>query len=360
MIGRQIAHFQIEALLGAGGMGEVYLGLDSRLRRQVALKGLIEGDPRSGDLSARVLREARAAARLHHENIAGVYDVIEHDGRPFIVMEYVEGESLSARLRRGTPSVAEIQSIGRQLASALAAAHVQGVIHRDLKPGNIQVTPDGSIRVLDFGVAKLTSIRSEGEADTDTAAFEATLGGNPGTVVYMSPEQLMNKEVDGRSDIYSAGVMLFEMATGRRPFDERDPAALAVAIASQRVPAVRSINAEIPVALSDTNNSNTSSRTFLGFAFSRSMMQEARAQRGRFDLPQLWGIDTRPARRAGEQYVIEGVAAGLGGFDEHLEIGARLFLADELGQPLRAQRRLNDIGIVLGARDEAVVGHGLF
>src|SRR5207247_393722 len=162
------------------------------------------------EVRERVMREARAAARLTHPNIAGVYDVLEHDGRMFIVMEYVEGESLASLLGRQRLPLDRVRTIGRQLASALADAHAHGVIHRDLKPANIQVTRDGSIKVLDFGVAKLSPApASHTGAATDGAKVEETLPGNPGTPIYMSPEQLLSKAIDARSDIYSAGAILF-------------------------------------------------------------------------------------------------------------------------------------------------------
>src|SRR5471032_243608 len=196
-------------------MGEVFLGHDPRLERRVALKCLTAPATVSGDSHARVLREARAVARLTHPHIAGVYDVIEQDDRTFIVMEYVEGISLAAHLAGGPLPAEDVRRIGRQLASALAAAHAQGVIHRDLKPANIQVMRDGSIKVLDFGVAKLTAAIP---ATLDTTMGEApgdqTIGGSPGTPIYMAPEQLSGRPLDPRCDIYSAGLVMFLMATG--------------------------------------------------------------------------------------------------------------------------------------------------
>jgi eukaryotic-like serine/threonine-protein kinase len=248
-----VGPYHILAKLGAGGMGEVLLGHDPRLQRQVALKCLTAVEAQPGDVRARVLREARAAARLNHPNIAGVYDVLEDHGRTFIVMEYVEGETLSARLARGPMSMDEVRRVGRQLASALAAAHAQGVIHRDLKPANIQVAPDGSIKILDFGVAKLSSARAVGpDAPTEHATAEPTLTGNPGTLAYMSPEQLMKQEVDGRSDIYSAGVILFLMATGRRPFQTDDAVTYGVAVSTLAAPAAASVNPDVPADLDAT------------------------------------------------------------------------------------------------------------
>src|SRR5580765_5499803 len=233
-------------------MGEVFLGHDPRLQRRVALKCLSRTDTQTDDTRSRILREARAAARLSHPNIAAVYDVLEQDDRTFIVMEYVEGETLSRRIGRGCLPTDEVRSIGRQLASALAAAHAQGVIHRDLKPANIHITRDGSIKVLDFGVAKLSpGLTLATNADTGPAV-EATLPGSPGTPIYMSPEQLFSRSIDARSDIYSAGVILFEAATGRRPYRETGAVALAVAMTNAAAPPASSINPEVPADLTAT------------------------------------------------------------------------------------------------------------
>ena len=224
-------------------MGEVFLGHDPRLQRRVALKCLNPSGIHGDDEQARVLREARAAARLNHPNIAAVYDVLQQDDRTFIVMELVEGESLAARLSRDRIPLDQVRMIGRQLASALAAAHAQGVIHRDLKPANIHITPDGSIKILDFGVAKLAAAPSAEATDLHP---EPTIGGNPGTPNYMAPEQLFGRGVDARSDIYSAGVILYQMATGRRPYGASGAVALAVAM-SQGPPTLPStIHPDLP------------------------------------------------------------------------------------------------------------------
>jgi serine/threonine protein kinase/tetratricopeptide (TPR) repeat protein len=214
--GTQVGPYVIVRYLGRGGMGEVFLGNDPRLQRPVALKCLNRHSP-SRDRLARVLEEARAAARVNHPNVAAIYDVEEYAGRAFIVMEFVEGESLAARLRRGMFPPAHVQALGRQLAAALMAAHGKGVVHRDLKPANIHLTPAGSVKVLDFGVATASS-------ESVTTTSERLVVGDeyggvvqPGTPAYMSPEQLHGANVDHRSDIYSLGVVLFEMATGERP-----------------------------------------------------------------------------------------------------------------------------------------------
>jgi eukaryotic-like serine/threonine-protein kinase len=252
LVGESVGPYRILEKLGAGGMGEVYLGHDPRLERRVALKCLTSTAGGSADGHARVLREARAVARLTHPHIAGIYDVLEQDGRAFIVMEYVEGVSLSAHLASGPLPPAEVRLIGRQLASALAAAHAQGVIHRDLKPANIQVMRDGSIKVLDFGVARLMSSSS---TIVDTTMGEAhgvhSLGGNPGTPIYMAPEQLAGHPADVRTDIYSAGVVLFQMATGRRPYLDTMAVPLALAMSANPAPTARSINPLVPLELSE-------------------------------------------------------------------------------------------------------------
>jgi len=236
--GDHIGPYVVLGRLGVGGMGHVFLGNDTRLQRKVALKCL-SASASAAELRARILHEARAAARITHPNIAIVHDVIEHESRPFLVMEYVEGESLAALIKRERPSLERIVTFVRQLASALAAAHAKGIIHRDLKPANIQVTPDGSVKVLDFGVAHAMSAAVSGT--TTTVATGAAAGAgltvpvttatlqadrrvmHPGTPAYMSPEQMFGRAIDQRSDIYSLGVIVYEMATGHRPYSTDDP-----------------------------------------------------------------------------------------------------------------------------------------
>ncbi len=233
--GDRIGPYVVLGQLGAGGMGHVFLGDDTRLHRKVALKCL-SASASAGELRARILHEARAAARITHPNIAIVHDVVEHDERPFLVMEYVEGESLAALIRRERPPLERIVAFVRQLASALAAAHAKGIVHRDLKPANIQVTPDGSVKILDFGVAHAMSAAALSTTTSPAADLTVTLGTigggtlqadrrvmHPGTPAYMSPEQMFGREIDQRSDIYSLGVIVYEMATGHRPYATDDP-----------------------------------------------------------------------------------------------------------------------------------------
>jgi serine/threonine protein kinase len=238
--GVRIGRYVVLERLGVGGMGRVYLGDDTGLHRKVALKCLIASGS-NDDLRAKILHEAQSAARINHPNIAVVHDVVEHEGRPFLVMEYVEGESLAALLRRERPPVEKILSMGRQLASALTAAHGKGIIHRDLKPANIQVMPDGSVKILDFGVAQAMSVAAIESGDQSTTAAassgtSATLRSgrgvimHPGTPAYMSPEQMFGKPIDQRSDIYSLGVVVYEMATGHRPYSTDSPLDVVLAL----------------------------------------------------------------------------------------------------------------------------------
>ena len=223
--GTRIGPYIIVERLGRGGMGQVFLGRDHELRRKVALKCLLSSGFDHDTERARIRSEARAAAAINHPHVAAVHHVVEHGYRTFIVMEYVEGESLSARMKRGPLGLDRVVAIGRQLAGALQAAHAEGVIHGDLKPANIQITPDGSVKVLDFGIARIVHGTSLSSGMTTTigprAQAPARLVG-AGTPPYMSPEQLLGEIVDERSDVFSLGVVLFEMTTRQRPFRGTD------------------------------------------------------------------------------------------------------------------------------------------
>ena len=238
--GEHIGPYVVIERLGVGGMGHVFLGNDTRLHRKVALKCLI-ASASAEDLRSRILHEARAAARINHANIATVHDVVDHDGRPFLVMEYVEGENLATMLRRERPPIGKILAMGRQLASALAAAHAKGIIHRDLKPANIQVMPDGLVKILDFGIAQAmsmlaTEVTPRTTTDNMPLSTRGTLQGDrggkmhPGTPAYMSPEQMFGRPIDHRSDLYSLGVIMYEMATGHRPYSAEDPLDVVLAL----------------------------------------------------------------------------------------------------------------------------------
>jgi Tol biopolymer transport system component len=229
--GTRLGPYQITAPIGAGGMGEVYKAYDTRLDRTVALKVLSE--TRAGDVVAqqRFTREARAIAALSHPRICPLFDVGHHDGVDFLVMEYLEGETLSERLVSGPMPVDRAIKVAREIAEALAAAHAAGIVHRDLKPGNVMLTKSGT-RLLDFGLAKLRPATAPltDLADTDTRQPVTRSGALPGTLQYMAPEQLEGRDADPRSDIFAFGALFYEMITGRRAFEGRAPATVIAAI----------------------------------------------------------------------------------------------------------------------------------
>jgi serine/threonine-protein kinase len=224
-IGTQLGTHEITALLGKGGMGEVYRARDLKLKREVAIKILPEEFARDEDRLARFHREAELLASLNHPNIATIHDLEETGGMRYLVMELVDGETLADRIARGAVPVPEALSFASQIAEALEAAHERGIIHRDLKPANVKVTPDGKVKVLDFGLAKAFEHAAHPDlSNSPTLSMAATNAGMiMGTAGYMSPEQASAKPADKRSDIWSFRVVLFEMLTGKRLFDGGKP-----------------------------------------------------------------------------------------------------------------------------------------
>ena len=224
MVDKTLAHFHILKKLGAGGMGDVYLAQDARLGRSVALKVLSRNTESDPGGTAQLVREARAASSLNHPNVAAIYDIGEADGVRFIVMEYVDGETLSARIAGQGFDTSGILAIATQLADVLCAAHAKGITHRDIKPGNIMFTSEGQLKVLDFGLAKIQSPRSEQlSASSDSTEVTETLHHIIGTLAYMSPEQAIGRAVDHRTDIFSLGVVLYQLATSALPFTGATP-----------------------------------------------------------------------------------------------------------------------------------------
>jgi len=244
--------YQLDEVVGHGGMGVVYRAQDLRLKRTVALKMLPRELNDNPDLGRRLAQEARAAACLSHSGIATVYDFEEHAGGSFIVYEYVEGITLRSQIRPGTPTV-EILELGIQLADALASAHEHGIVHRDLKPENIMVKQEGGAsrtEILDFGLAKLhqpiSSAPKSPDTPTESTLVNTALGLLVGTVNYMSPEQLEGEPVDARADIYTLGVVLYEMATGTNPFVGKTPTSTIANILKQEPPPVTERNMVVP------------------------------------------------------------------------------------------------------------------
>ncbi len=245
-VGSTLGQFVIQGSLGAGGMGEVYEAEDTRLHRRVALK-VVRSEVASDPVRrARLEREASAVARLNHPHIVTVHSLDEHDGVLFITMELIEGSTLSAALpARGFP-LDRLLPLAIQLADALSAAHGLGIVHRDLKPANIMITRDGAIKVLDFGLSRLAVDESGSKETTESLTIDGHL---MGTAPYMSPEQIEGHAADARSDLFSLGIVMFEMATGHRPFSGRTPLATLTAILKDTPPLAREINPDLPEEL---------------------------------------------------------------------------------------------------------------
>jgi serine/threonine protein kinase/Tfp pilus assembly protein PilF len=244
MIGRNVAHYRIVEKLGEGGMGSVYLAEDTRLQRRVALKMLADGLAGDGDFLGRFRREAQAVAALNHPNIVTIHSIEECADGHFITMELVEGKSLDRIITGDGMSTERVMEIALPLARALATAHQRGITHRDLKPANIMVGADGVVKILDFGLAKLRTARDDEETQALTKAGQVM-----GTVPYMSPEQVQGQPADHRSDIFSLGVILFEMCTGQRPFQGDSSAHVISAILRDSPRPMLDLRSDLPEAL---------------------------------------------------------------------------------------------------------------
>ena len=299
--GQVVAHYRILQKIGSGGMGVVYEAEDIRLGRHVALKFLSEKVVQAKEALARFMREARALSALHHPNICTIYEVEEHDGRPVIVMELLEGRSLKEVLRNGPIAADTLRGLGSQLADALDAAHSKGIIHRDIKPGNIVVTGRGQAKILDFGLAKFTSPHSLPAEDGDEALTR--MGVHPGTTPYMSPEQVRGEELDARSDLFSLGVVLYEAGTGKKPFTGKN--------------AVLVMNAVLKDAPAPPNELNPLLPEDIGKAINRvlekdpgSRFQSAADLRDALRLSEKTSLGDPPPVRAGESRTVGLTIAG--------------------------------------------------
>jgi len=250
MIGQKVSHYRILGKLGGGGMGVVYEAEDTRLGRHVALKFIPEtmtGDRKSLD---RFEREARAASQLNHPAICTIHDIEDNNGHPFIVMEKLEGEPLKARIHSKPLELDELLDIAIQVADALSASHAKGIIHRDIKPGNIFLIESGQVKVLDFGLAKLSASNQLGTSDDTPIEDSLTaVGIIPGTAIYMSPEQARSEPLDPRSDLFSFGVVLYEMATGKKPFHGGNVVTTLDAVLNKKPVSPRTLNPTLPPEL---------------------------------------------------------------------------------------------------------------
>jgi len=284
LIGRTLSQYRIESLLGQGGMGVVYRARDLKLQRPVALKLLpadLTADP---ERRKRFVLEARAAARISHPAIAQIYDVDEQEGTIFIAMELVEGKTIRTLIENGELDLLGAIDIALQVAGGLAKAHAAGILHRDIKPANVMQTPDGHVKILDFGLAKLlnpetSTLMLAGGGDSSSALAQTQVGALKGTPAYMSPEQVKGERLDARSDIFSLGCMLFEMTTGKAPFARATAVETMHAIAFADPPALSSIRPNLPVGLRQIVSKCLQKRPEDRYADARALVEDLRVLR---------------------------------------------------------------------------------
>jgi serine/threonine-protein kinase len=291
--GLEISHYRILSRLGAGGMGEVYKAEDIKLNRIVAIKFLAAKAIEHEASRKRFLREARSAALLSHKNIATVYEIVECDGESFIVMEYCQGQTLAALLKIRELAIGEVIDIAIQILSALQAAHEKKIIHRDIKAGNVLIMPSGRVKVLDFGIAKIKreSELIAGEPTVNNESFSAESLTGPdqilGTPNYLSPEQVIKDDVDERSDIFSFGVLLYQMIARRLPFESAVRIEVLAAILNQQPRPLVQYRKDLPPQLAAITERALAKNRQSRYQSARSARHELQALAGRLHLMEL-------------------------------------------------------------------------
>ncbi|HEX7616692.1 MAG TPA: protein kinase [Thermoanaerobaculia bacterium] len=351
--GSQLGPYEILSPLGRGGMGEVWRATDTRVDRAVALKVLPEEFFESEERRGRFGREAKLLASLNHPGIATLYSFEEIVGRHVLAMELVEGDDLATRISSGPLSPEEIHSFALQIAEALAAAHEKGIVHRDLKPANVRLTSGGRVKLLDFGLAKRADEPSAGSEDATATAALSEAGAVMGTVPYMSPEQVSGRPLDARSDLFSLGIVLYEMASGRRPFAGGSTAELASAILRDPPPPVGRVRADLPEELAEAIGrcleKNPQDRFSSARDFLAALDAPRRAALAPVSIAVLPFADMSSAKD--QEYLCEGMAeeimnalVGAG-----IRVAARMstFRAARQGEDLAAVARVLNVGHVL-------------
>ena len=314
MAAEQLSHYELLDKLGEGGMGALWRARDTRLNRTVAIKLLRDGRASDPEMAQRLVQEARAASQLNDPHIVTIFEVDDSPGREFIAMEYVDGEPLSSRLRRGPLPIAEVLRIAVEAAEGLAAAHAAGIVHRDLKPSNVMLSASGRVKLLDFGLAKVAAgAAASGRDSTDSlptldAVPRTRTGAILGTPAYMSPEQAEGRKLDARSDVFSFGVMLYELLTGRRPFrGATDIALLASILRDEPEPAAK-LRPDTPPALARILARCLDKKPEARYADGAALLEELRACRAALEAPAKGSRWSRPAVLVGAAVLVLAVA----------------------------------------------------